>query len=845
MNDISMAWRLARRELRGGLRGFWVFLVCLALGVGTIAAIGTVRTGIQAGLAEKGAEILGGDAEMRFTYRRADDAELAWMNDAAIAVSEVFDFRSMVVVGTGETAERGLTQIKAIDDIYPIYGKIEIEPAVPLAQALAPIDGVPGAIIDGVLIDRLGLSIGDNFHFGTQEFRLSARLITEPDGGSSGFSLGPRTIVATASLANSGLLQEGTLFETRYRMKLPEGADLAGLENAATNAFRDQGMRWTDARNGAPGISTFVERIAAFLVLVGLAGLAVGGVGVSAAVRAYLDRKTSVIATLKTLGAQGRVIFMTYLMQIGVLAVVGVAGGVALGAVGPVVFGPILEASLPFPALISLRWEPLGEAAVYGMITAFLFTLWPLARTENIRAAALFRDGTSPAAGRPRAVYIAATMALAVLLIAVAAWFSGVAVLAFWSAVGVITALIILALAAALVRRLVRFMATRRMLRGRPALRWAMGAVGAPGGEATSVVLSLGLGLSVLAAIGQIDSNLRAAIAQDLPDVAPSYFFVDIQPDQIDGFTDRVTNDTGVSRTQSAPMLRGIITRINGKPARDVVGDHWVINGDRGVTYSVDPPSNARITQGSWWEADYTGPPIVSFAEEEALEMGLTLGDEITVNILGRDLTATITSLRAVDFSDASMNFIMSFNPSSLAGAPHSYISTVYATEETEAPLLRDLAQKYPNITAVRVRDAIARVSEALNGIASATSFGAAATLLTGFVVLIGAAAAGERARVFEAAVLKTLGAGRGRILTSFALRAAMLGAAAGAVAIFAGGLAGYLVMTLVMESSFAFDLVSAMAIVLGGALTTLLAGLLFAWRPLSSRPAQILRAND
>ncbi|MCA3439424.1 MAG: FtsX-like permease family protein, partial [Rhodobacter sp.] len=278
---------------------------------------------------------------------------------------------------------------------------------------------------------------------------------------------------------------------------------------------------------------------------------------------------------------------------------------------------------------------------------------------------------------------------------------------------------------------------------------------------------------------------------------------------------------------------------------REVAGEHWVVRGDRGVTFSPAPPEGTTVTAGTWWPKDYTGPPQISFAAEEAEEMGLQLGDRITVNILGRDIEAEITSFRLVDFSTGGMGFVMSMNPAALAGAPHTYIATVYADEAAEAQILRDLATAYPNITAIRVRDAIGRVSEALTAIAQATAWAAAATLLTGFMVLIGAAAAGERARLYEAAVLKTLGATRGRILFSFALRSALLGAAAGIVAILAGGLAGWAVMTFVMEADYAFEPVSALAIVLGGVIATLAAGLVFALRPLAARPAQVLRAQE
>jgi putative ABC transport system permease protein len=256
-------------------------------------------------------------------------------------------------------------------------------------------------------------------------------------------------------------------------------------------------------------------------------------------------------------------------------------------------------------------------------------------------------------------------------------------------------------------------------------------------------------------------------------------------------------------------------------------------------------PANTTLTAGTWWPEGYQGPPLISFAAEEGAELGLKLGDRITVNILGRDIEATITSFREVDFSTAGIGFVLTMNPGALAGAPHTFISTVYATPEAEAPILRDLASAYPNITAIRIRDVVARVSEALGAIAAATSYAAAATLVTGFVVLIGAAAAGERARVFEAAVLKTIGATRGRILWSFALRSAVLGAAAGGVAVIAGGLAGWAVMVFVMEASFRFEPLSALAIILGGIVATLLAGLGFALRPLAARPARVLRAQD
>ncbi len=844
MSMVNAA-RIARRELRGGLRGFRVFLACLALGVAAIAAVGSVRTSIEQGLQQEGAVILGGDAEIQLTYRFANEAERAWMDANAEEVSEIVDFRSMVVVDRDSGTERGLTQIKGVDAAYPLYGETRLTPAMTLPEALDGRDGLPGAVMDPVLVGRLALSVGEVFRLGTQDFVLMAELLREPDAAGGGFSLGPRTIVRTQALENSQLLQPGTLYETDYRLKFTPGTDLAVLEAAAAEALDGAGPRWRDARNGAPGVSRFVERLGAFLVLVGLAGLAVGGVGVSAAVRAYLDEKTGVIATLKTLGAETQTIFAAYAMQIGMLTALGIAIGLVLGAAVPLALAPVISAQLPLPVVFAIHPQPLAEAALYGFLAAALFTLWPLARTEQVRAATLFRDGAGSGRALPRWPYLIASAALLAALVYAAATLSGLQRLTYWSAGGLFAAFLTLLGVAFLTRRVARLFARAKILRGRSALRMAIGSVGGPGSEAGSVVLSLGLGLTVLAAVGQIDSNLRGAIARDLPDVAPSYFVVDIQNDQLSGFLERTQVDRGVSRIESAPMLRGVVTKINDRPASDVAGDHWVLRGDRGITYSATPPSGAEVTAGTWWDKDYNGPPQISFASEEAEEMGLKLGDSLTVNVLGRDITAEITSFRNVDFSTAGIGFILSMNPGALQGAPHTHIATIYAKESSEIGLLRDIGSAYPNITMIRVRDAIARVGEVLGGIAAATTYGALATLVTGLIVLIGAAAAGERARTYEAAILKTLGATRGSILLNFALRSAFFGLAAGLVAIAAGGLAGWGVTTFVMETEFAFEPVSAIAIVAGGVLTTLLAGLAFAWRPLAARPARVLRASE
>ncbi len=838
--SLRISARFALRELRGGLRGFRIFLACVILGVAAIAAVGTVRESIAEGLSQEGARLLGGDAEIELTYRFANEFEQQWMAQEAMRTSEIVDFRSMVSAGG---AARALTQVKAVDSVYPIVGEVQLAPVIPLQEALAGAEGLPGAILHPLLLDRLELAVGDQITLGTQDFRVMAALVSEPDNATAGFGLGPRTIVATKALSSSGLLAPGTLFTTRYRLDFPPGTELSAKQASAEMHLKYSGLRWSDARNGAPGAAQFVDRLGAFLVLVGLSGLAVGGVGISAALRGYLAGKTHVIATLRTLGASQSEIFLTYFIQVGALALLGIILGLALGVGVPVFLAPVIEARLPVPAVFATYPRPMAEAAIYSALTVLIFTLWPLARARDVRAAALYRDALLQTRALPSPGFVLATTALLGVLLATATYFSGTLWLTLWTAGGIAGALALLALASVGIRALSRMLRPR--LRGRPTLGWAMAAIGGPGSTAGPVVLSLGLGLSVLAAVGQIDQNLRGAIERDLPSQAPSFFFVDIQKDQMPGFMARMESDAGVSRIDQAPMLRGIITRINGQPAVDVAGNHWVLEGDRGVTYAAAKPDRETLVEGEWWPENYGGQPLVSFSAEEGAEMGLKLGDELTVNILGRDVTAKLSSFREVDFSTAGMGFILVMNEAALAGAPHTFLATVYSDTASETAIFNDVAEAYPNVTAVRVRDAIEQFSGLLAGLASATAWGAAATLLTGFLVLIGAAAADQRSRSYEAAILKTLGATRAGILSGLTLRAALLGAAAGSVALVAGIGGAWAISRFIMETSFAVAWGTALAVVGGGALISLLAGLAFALGPMSAKPARVLRSVD
>ena len=815
-------------------------MLCLIFGVASITAIGSLRGAIEAGLNSNGRVFLGGDAEIELTYRRASPQENDWMAQQSLQKSEIIDFRSMAVAR--DNSKRILTQVKAVDAAYPLVGEIVLSNGMSLPEALAGQNDLPGAVVAPALMRRLQLNLGDIMQLGEQEFVVMATLEKEPDNFGN-FALGPRSIVLAQDLEGSGLLSQGTIFSSKYRLILPNGADFDKVKAVFETDWATAGGKWKDARNASPGAARAIDRLSTFLVLIGLSGLVVGGIGVSAAVRAFVAKKTGNIAVLKTLGATPRQIFWIYSLQIIAYTVVAVILGVLLGAVAPFLARPFLPESLSAVAVISVYPGALLEAATYGALAAAIFSIWPLAQTEQIRPANLFRGGT------PQSWPAARYVIVLVILLGGALWgavqFSGSITMTFWLLGGISLALLFLALMAGLFQLILKQVVRGKALQGRLALRAAVSAIASGTERAGPVVMGIGLGLAVLAAVGQIDGNLRNSMTKSLPDKAPSFFFLDIQSGQLDEFNQRLSDNTEVDRVETAPMLRGLVTQINGKPAAEVGGDHWVLRGDRGISYAAGMPENTSLIAGQWWADDYSGPAQISFSAEAAEEIGIGIGDSLTLNVLGRDITATITSLRDVDFSNASMGFVILLNAAALAGAPHSHIATVYASEVAEIAILDELGQAFPNVTGIQIREAVLMVSGIVSSIASAASIGAIATLITGFLILIGAASASSEQRAYETAVLKTLGATRREILVSFALRSSMIGALAASVALGAGLLGGWAVSNFVFESSFEVIWSNAALIILGGVGATLITGVLFALGPLSQSAAAELRHRN
>lgn len=851
---LALAFRLARRELRGGLSGFRVFIACLALGVAAIAGVGSVSAALTRGLAEGGQDILGGDVAIRLVHREATLEELGFIADGT-QVSMSAEMRAMARSAAGgpsaDAHGRGqtLVELKSVDNAYPLYGTMDLDPPMPLDRALAMREGHPGLAVEPNLLTRLGVKVGDLVRIGNAEFQLRATIVHEPDRVADGFALGPRAMISETALGLTGLVQPGSLVNYHYRVRLPDKArtpqHIAAWVAALNARFPDAGWRVQDRSDSAPGVRRFVERVALFLSLVGLTALVVGGVGVANAVKSYLDGKRGIIATFKCLGAPGPLIFRIYLIQVMALAVVGIAIGLVIGGVAPFIVEAVAGGMIPIPTEPGLYAGPLVVAAAYGVLTALAFAIWPLARARDVPAAGLFRDIVAPVRRWPRPAYIAAAAGALFVLAALAVALSDEHVFALWF-VGAAAGVFVLLWAAS--RGIMALAARAPRLRS-PELRLALANIHRPGAPTSAVVLSLGLGLTLLVAVSLINGNLSGEITRDLPARAPAFFFVDIQPDQIDALEALVRGAGSVTGFQRVPMLRGKIAAVNGVSSdRLSVSSEvqWALRGDRGITYSAALPAGSVLARGAWWPEDYGGPPLVSFGEELAQGFGLVPGDTITVNVLGREITATVANTREIDWTSLGINFVMVFSPGMLSSAPHTVLATVDMDggAAAEEALERSVTSHFPNVTSVRVREALEAVNTLLENFSMAVRATGGVTLAAGILVLAGAMAAGFRSRVRDAVLLKVLGATRARILAIYVCEYALLGLATAIVAALAGTAAAWAVIAIVMDMPWRFLPATLALTVAAATLVTIGLGLLGTWRALSAASAPVLRAD-
>lgn len=843
--SLPLVFILALRELRSGLSGFGIFITCIALGVAVITGVGALADGLMAGFAREGRVLLGGDLTLERVHARITPEERARLERFG-SVGETASLRTMARTVDGE--DQTLAELKAVDTTYPQIGQFTLEGGESLQAAIHRERGV---LIAPSLLDRLDIKVGDMLNVAGTNLPVTGVISNEPDKIGATLAFGPRVMISTDTLEAIGLAAPGSLVEWKYSVilpgdSLPTDEEVVAAREAIERTMGDAGFTVRDRRDPSPQLTVTLERLRQFLTLLGLTALLVGGVGVANAVATFVDRRRGVIAAYKSLGASRAQVFSVFLVQVMTIALVGVAIGLAFGLTMPVIVAWAFQSSLPFTILPQIGWRTVATGIAYGLLVALVFVLWPLGQAERIRPAALFRNEVAGSFEWPSRRSLVLVAVAGIALVAFTVFASGLPYIALGFIGGAAVTLSLFWLLGLAVERLSRRVPRPR----RPALAIAITDLAAPGGLTRSVILSLGTGLSLLVMVALVDRSLTSELQSALPENSPDYFVLDIPKDEVDAFTTAILDVVPGSDIRTAPMLRGRIVELNGVPVADAElpdkRTRLLLEGDRGLSYSAPIPENTRLIAGSWWAESYDGPPLVSFVADFAERFGLGIGDTVTVNVLGRKITAQVANLREVEWESLNINFSMIFPPSVLAAAPHSVLATVRFPKDSsldaQAEAARAVGTALPAVTLVGVRDTIEAFNQVFSRIMTAIRAAGSLTLLAGALVLAGALATAQRRRIMQAVILKCIGATRRRLLLSHVLEYGILATIAAALSIVVGIVAAWIIATFVLEIEFVMSWMAAAVTLLLSVLLVLTVGSIGTWRILSARPVPYLR---
>lgn len=837
---IPLWLRFAGRELRSGVKGFRIFLACLALGVAAIAAASSTAEAFRRGLATEARSILGGDLSISASDRRFDRLE----RRAVEALGQTSYAAATRAMAEAPGGARRLVELRGVDAAYPLAGAVTLKGSRSLAEALAVRDGVWGAAVEQALIERLGLRMGGRFQVGNVPMQVNAILVEEPDRLSRGFALAPRVMTRLQALEAGRFLQPGLPHVQTVRLSLRPGVQLDAAKAEVRRSMRG-GYRLRDREDAAPGINRSIDQLEYFLGLIGLASLVAGGLGVFGAVSAYVDGRKPAIAALKALGAEGGLIRNVYLAQIGLLALLGVAIGLVVGASAPIVLGRLVEDELPVPALFAVYPGALLKAAGFGLLSAAAFSLAPLARARTTPPASLFR---ADLAARPR---------LGPELVAALLAGGGLAAMALLTAPTTVSAAGVIGGVAAAFVLLWAFGWGAAKLAGRlrsgahGALRLALANLAGPRSAARTAAPAMGLGVALLTAVVLIQSSLIRQISVTAPQTAPALVFTEIPGDRAARFDAAVARalggPSGGETYLRAPFLSGRVLAVRGEPVvreRITPAERWAYDNDTSLSILAAEPPNAGVQRGRWWRADYAGPPLVAVERDVAAATRMRIGDVVTFSVLGREIEARVAAIRRVDFGSFGASFPFVLSPGAVEGAALRHVAIAKASREQEAAVIRALGRDFPEVDVISVREQLEAATELFERVALAVRGAAAVALLAALLVLAGAIAARAQERTREAATLKVLGASRAQVLAAYVLEYGLVGVIAGAAGVGLGVCAAWPVVVEVFEADWSIDWAGVTALLAAAAGLAGAGGLLAAFQALSKRPAPALRSE-
>lgn len=882
---VKMAWR----ETRAAWRHFLYFLVCIAIGVGALTGVSLFGTQVERTVTKEARGLLGGDLEIRLTRRISPQGleALDSLVERGIALTHVSELVAMAAQaepsGGGQPTQ--IVELKAVEPEYPLFGSLRVEPDNDLSELLRLQDQdcserlCFGVVVQESLLIRMGLAVGDRLKIGEGLFVITGVVRTEPDRMANAFSLGPRVLMSQEGLRSAELIKVGSRIRERFLLKIPSHMPLDPLLYELRGRLASESARVSSYREAQPQLKQSLDQLTRYLGLIGLTALFVGGLGVATSVHAFVREKLNTIAILKTVGADSQTIVLTYGLQALMLGLVGSLVGLFIGmtlhlglpwVIAAVMASDLLDQLGFASGGMGLSLPPLLKGLALGMLSTLLFTLWPLLTIREVKPARIFRRDVAPSgsilsSGRTRWWNSWRTLDRIKLLVAIGIGL-GLAFLSIWQAgswkVGL---LFILAFAAAVcllgAAASASLMAARKWPRPEAlALRQAVGNVTRPGSQVVSMTIAIGIGVMVVTTVSLVEQSLLAQVGESRPTDAPTFFFIDIQPDQAEGMVNLLRQRSGDPHPQLTPLVRSRLSAVKDEPVtfepmseeeeqraktaqKEERRRKWFLTREYVLTFLQDLPKDNKVIRGEWWKpGQVLSEPLISIEEDAARQLGVTVGDTIELDIQGVPITGEISSIRSVEWGNMSTNFFMIFSPGTLEGAPHTYVATVRVAPSDEVPLQQAVVAAFPNVTAINIGDVLDSFARVLDRLSLAIRAVALFCVLAGGLVMAAALAATRYRRLYESVILKALGATRGVIARSFALEYAMLGALGGFLGIALASALSWAVLETVFDLSWSLQpIVLALGFV-ATVLLTLLVGFLSTYWILGHPPLTVLR---
>ena len=846
---MSFIVRMALREVRASWPRLLFFFVCIAIGVASIVAIRSIIQSVGTVLTGEARALLAADMMVRsnspFTATVLETLARERRAGRITAQSEAIEIDTMVRTADPSRPVTRMIEVRAVEEAFPFHGTLTLREGT-YSHALLR-DG--GALVRPELLAQLNVEVGDSILIGARSFEVRGVVASEPGRSLGVFTLGSRVFIDHADLPATGLVTFGSDVDYEMLLKVPDAA-LAPLAEDLEAAFAGEYVRIRTYRGRQQRMAENLLRTENYLSLVGLVVLMLGGIGVSSVTRVFVQQKIRSIAILKCVGSTSRQVLAIYLGQVLVLGVAGSAFGVALAG-GLIAASPWflagLAAALP-PVDAGLTMGAVAQGVAVGLLVTLLFSLVPLLEVRHVKPALLLRQDLPPRRQFDGLKW-SVTAIVAAALVGVAAWQAGSLETGLLLAGGLVAVACILDLAGAALVRAVQ------PLRRSPsfALRHAVLHVTRPGNQTRVILLAVGLGTFFMLAIQGLQSNLLRDFSVQLGEDAPDMFLLDVQADQRPGLSELLERERGAAAApRLIPVLRARIVGVRGREV-DLQG-YAEVRGQDGlsreftVTYRPNLEANEQLVEGTWW----TGPSPQGQAEvsiEESLQarFDIQLDDEMQFDILGRRVTARVTSVRDVDFRDfRAGGFVIVFRPGTLDSAPHPFIASFRGPKDTtaRARLQGAIVTRYPNVSVIDLREVLEVIQGIVNIVTPAVSAIGGLVLFCGTLILVGAVSMTKFRRVYEAAILKTLGASSRLIAAMLLLEYGVLGAIAGTIGAFGATALGWAIARYVLDLHWEASLLISANGILATTLLVAAIGVLASVDVLRHKPLATLRAD-